>query len=104
MQGLHTHQQLESALLLLAEGPHPAHPPQADPLQSLCQVLLLNNHKEERYSICSVVFEHMRMYYHCMNVPATKFAFPEGPMWFHALSVVSKVQSCQAVMPWRCWA
>lgn len=38
-QGLHTHQQPESALLLLvlAEGPHPAHPPQADPLQSLYQ-------------------------------------------------------------------
>jgi len=49
MQGPLTHQQLESALLLLAEGPHQAHPPQADPQQSPCQVHLFYNHKEERY-------------------------------------------------------
>lgn len=52
MQGLHTHQQPESALLLLAEGPGLAHPPQADPLQILCQVLLLYSRKEDRYNIC----------------------------------------------------
>ena len=51
MQGLHTHQQPESALLLLAEGPGLA-PPQADPLQSLCQVLPLYSRQEDRYNIC----------------------------------------------------
>ncbi len=79
MQGLHTHQQPESALLLLAEGPHLAHPPQADPLQSLCQVFLLYIRKEDEYSICFVVvFEHMHMYYHCIKVPAIKFCLPTG--------------------------
>lgn len=100
MQDLHTHQQLESALLLLAEGPHLAHHPQADPLQSLCQVFLLYSHKEDIYSIYFVVFEQMHVHYHCLNVAAINFSSTQGPMWFHALSVVAKVQSCRAVMPW----